>query len=402
MKVAVIGGGASGFFSAIRCKEQYPEASVTLFEKSNKVLSKVKISGGGRCNVTNSEENIKEFATNYPRGKNQLKKLFGRFGAVETRQWFESRGVELVTQEDKCIFPKSQNSQTIIDCLLKECHSKGIMIEKGHHLSGFSEVNEQHLLEFRNGYKENFDKVIFCLGGLPNPNQYSLFKNAGYEISKPVPSLYTFNMPNNKITKLMGVVVNPATVKVLGTKLIDNGPLLITHWGMSGPAVLKTSAWGARVLEEQDYNFTIKVNWLNDWNEEKLRNELNRVKSEGGKKTLKNFRLKEVPSRLWEFILEDIEMPQDMIWQGVNKKQLNRLIDHLINDVYNVKGKTTFKEEFVTCGGISLSNINMKTMESKLHSGIYFAGEFIDIDGITGGFNFQSAWTTGYVAGELK
>lgn len=402
MIVSVIGGGASGFFAAIRCKEIHPSYQVTIYEKSQKVLSKVKISGGGRCNVTNSERDIKQFSSNYPRGKNQLKKLFGKFGAVEVINWFENRGVPLVVQEDGCIFPKSQNSQSIIDCLIQECNRLNINIETGCGLSSFDKNENKYVLNFQNNKTLESDAVIFCLGGLPKKKQYDLFEKHGYQINPPVPSLFTFNMPGNPVCKLMGTVVDPASVKVQGTKLIDNGPLLITHWGMSGPSILKTSAWGARILEELGYHFSIHVNWLNDEKEEIVKQSLLELKEVGLEKQLKNHRLLVIPIRLWEFLLNKIEVDPTAKWKEVSKKTLNKLTEVLINDVYVVTGKTTFKEEFVTCGGISLGNIDMKTMESRLQPNIYFAGELIDIDGITGGFNFQAAWTTGFFAGELK
>lgn len=394
MKIAVIGGGAAGFMAAITAKEHAPHAEVTLFEKTSKVLSKVKISGGGRCNVSNACFSISELCKNYPRGGKQLKKSFGHFYTKDTIEWFAKRGVSLKTEADKRMFPESNDSQTIVDCLtqgLKEVGaglatqsavSQITPLEKGFQLS----INDQEL---------HFDKVIVATGGSPKLSGLQWLADLGYTIENPVPSLFTFNMPQESIKSLMGVVAPEVTVRIQGEKLKQEGPLLITHWGMSGPAILKTSAFGARSLAEKNYQFVVQINWI-QLNEEECKSLL----QEQGNKKIANKNPFNLPNRLWHFLLNKLDIAADISWSQIGKKERNRLLNTLLNDSYQVSGKTTFKEEFVTCGGVSLSNINMSTMESKLHPGMYFAGELLDIDGVTGGFNFQAAWTTGFLAGK--
>jgi predicted Rossmann fold flavoprotein len=400
-KVAVIGGGAAGFFAAISCKHHNPSAEVVILERSAKTLAKVKVSGGGRCNVTNATYSISELSKNYPRGEKQLKKAFSQFMTTDTVDWFESRGVELVTQEDKCIFPKAQDSQVIIDCLMNEISKLGITIKLQTHIEQIKPTEKQYMLSIKGQDNAIYDKVIIASGGQPKLSGLQWLADLGHKIEPPVPSLFTFNMPKNPVTELMGVVVNPASVKIPGTKLQDDGPLLITHWGMSGPAILKLSAWGARVLEEKNYQFNILVNWLNEKNEDTVRASLDKTIIDLGGKMIKNTNPFGLPNRLWIFLLSKYEINTELRWSELGKKGKNKMVQLLYIDEYQVSGKTTFKEEFVTCGGVSLSDINFKTMESKVCSGMYFAGELLDIDGITGGFNFQAAWTTGFIAGKL-
>lgn len=401
-QIAIIGGGAAGFFAAINCQLNYPNYNVVIYEKSNKVLAKVKVSGGGRCNVTNATFSVAELAKNYPRGNKHLKKVFSQFNPHHTINWFESRGVPLVTQSDKCIFPQSQNSQSIIDCFLKECKNLNITIKLKHQLTQIKPNGDTFSLFFKDAPKILTDKVIVTIGGQPKINGLSFLHDLGHSIEPPVPSLFTFNMPNEEVTKLMGIVVDSAQVKIQSTKLVDEGALLITHWGMSGPAILKLSAWGARVLAEKNYQFKIQINWLKQFNYDELThhllNEINRHKH----KKIGNQKIVVIPTRLWEFLINKINLNLNKKWGELSKKELNRLVNVLQNDVYNVEGKTTFKEEFVTCGGVSLLEVNFNTMESKLFKGLYFAGEVLDVDGITGGFNFQSAWSTGFAAASLK
>ena len=399
--IAIIGGGAAGFFAAISAKEHHPESEVVIIEKSQKLLSKVKVSGGGRCNVTNGCVNINQLAAAYPRGEMFLKKAFGTFYTRHAMEWFESRGVPLVTQEDNCVFPVSQNSQSIIDCLMSECQRLGVKITTGKTVKSIVAINDGIELTL-DDEKVRFDKVIIATGGSPKKSGLTWLEELGHTIVNPVPSLFTFNMPNESVRDLMGIVVEETKVNVQGTKLKSDGPLLITHWGMSGPAILKLSAFGARLLSEKDYSFNIQVNWVNIQNAEIVQNELKTIVQEHAHKKLTNYRPYLLPDRLWQFLLEKYEFPKDQTWENIGKKGINRMIEMLTNDVYQVQGKTTFKEEFVTCGGVSLEDIDVKTMQSKVCKNLYFAGEVMDIDGITGGYNFQAAWTTGFIAGQLR
>ncbi len=401
MKFAIIGGGAAGFFAAIHVKENFPDAQVDILEKSKKVLSKVKVSGGGRCNVTNACSSIAELSKVYPRGGKQLKKIFPQFYTKHTMDWFEKRNVPLVTQEDQCVFPRSQDSQTIIDCFLNECNRLGINIKTQTGINSIKKEKEVFKLNTKDGEMLTYDKVIISTGGSPKRKGLEWLENLGHKIENPVPSLFTFNMPHEKITELMGVVVENTITRIKGEKLTAQGPLLITHWGMSGPAILVLSAFGARILAEKDYAFSVQVNWVNELNQELVQAELKEVSIKFAEKQLKNIRPYYLPTRLWLFLLEKVELDPERRWDEIGKKGINKLLNVLTNDEYEVMGKTTFKEEFVTCGGVSLESVNMKTMESKVCPGLFFAGEVLDIDAITGGYNFQAAWTTGYIAGKL-
>jgi hypothetical protein len=403
MKVAVIGGGAAGFFSAIAAKENHPDSEVTIFEKSQKVLSKVKVSGGGRCNVTNGTTSISELAKGYPRGEKQLKKAFSTFNTVHTRAWLESRGVELYVQSDNRVFPTSNDSQTIVDCLFRETKRLGISIQLGVGISSIEANNDQLELQFQSESPlKTFDKVIVATGGSPSRKGFDWLERLGHKIEEPVPSLFTFNMPSESIIELMGVVAENAIVSIQGSKLRSQGPLLITHWGMSGPAILKLSAFGARILSGMNYDFKIQVNWAGEVNNELVMTQLEEITVANPNKLLQNVKPFGLPERLWLFVLERSELPPTKKWSELGKKGMNKLVNTLTNDEYTVSGKTTFKEEFVTCGGISLESVNFNTMESRVCKNLYFAGEILDIDGITGGYNFQAAWTTAYIAGKLN
>lgn len=402
MRVAIIGGGAAGFFSALAVKENYPEAEVTIYEKSQKLLSKVKVSGGGRCNVTNGCATVKELAEAYPRGSMQLRKAFGIFDNQATMRWFEERGVPLITQDDLCVFPVSQNSQSIIDCFMQEAKRLGVSIETGKGIKKLEQEGIQITL-YMDGTESgmHFDKVIVATGGSPKSQGLDWLKDLGHKIAEPVPSLFTFNMPEEPVTELMGIVVENALVSIQGTKLKADGPLLITHWGMSGPAILKLSAFGARILSEQDYQFKVAVNWIHETNQEIVEGELKKIIREHPHKILANIRPYYLPVRLWHFLIQKCDLNKETTWDQVGKKVLNKLVNILTNDLYTVSGKTTFKEEFVTCGGVSLESIDFKTMQSRVCKNLYFTGEVLDVDGITGGFNFQAAWTTAFIAGKL-
>ena len=401
MKVAIIGGGAAGFFSAFSVKEHHPNSKVTIFEKSNKLLSKVKVSGGGRCNVTNACFSASKLSKSYPRGGKHLKKAFSVFQAKDTVEWFSKRGVELKAEEDGRMFPTTDNSQTIIDCFLKEAGQKNIKILEQSPIRKIVPENEGYTLHLE-GTSEHFNKVIIATGGSPKMSGFYWLQQLGHSISSPLPSLFTFNIPGDQVKILMGLVVENATVRIQGTKLSYSGPVLITHWGMSGPAILKLSAWGARKLAENNYKFNIQINWLSIKSDEAANEIIDKELLKIRKKKIINACPFELPNRMWKFLLEKVEINPDSVWLDLSKKNRNKLLNILLNDIYEVKGKTTFKEEFVTCGGIKLSDVSMTSMESRVCKNLYFAGEVLDIDGITGGFNFQGAWTTGYIAGKLQ
>jgi predicted Rossmann fold flavoprotein len=403
MEVAIIGGGAAGFFSAIAVKKNHPNAHVVIFEKSGRVMEKLKMSGGGRCNVTNGCRSIPELCKAYPRGGKALKKPFHIFNTAHTWDWFESRGVSLVLQEDNCVFPASQDSQSIIFCFLKETSKSKVDIQINSGISSIERSGEQLAVYFE---KESikpriFDKVIVTTGGSPRLKGLDWLGNLGHQIETPVPSLFTFKMPTEVITQLMGVVVEKALVSIQGTKFKGDGPLLITHWGMSGPAILKLSSHAARWLSENRYESNIQVNWANEANNDLVLEDLQSIIKAHPHKLITNNRPYNLSSRLWNYLLEKCEIPLTLNWVDLGKKNINKLLNILTNDIYLMRGRANFIEEFVTCGGVSLESVNMNTMESKVCKNLYFAGEVLDIDAITGGYNLQAAWTTGYIAGKL-
>lgn len=362
------------------------------------MLAKVKVSGGGRCNVTHSCFEVSQLIKNYPRGSKELRQAFMQFACGDTVNWFFDRGVELKTESDGRMFPVTNDSQTIIDCLMDEAETSGVQFSLGSNIKKIAGKNNQIELTFDNDDSELFDAVLIATGGHPNKSGFNWMSSTNHSIVDPVPSLFTFNFRDKTISALMGISVPDAQVKIVGTKLEYSGPLLITHWGISGPAVLKLSSFAARQLAAMKYEFSVAVNWINK-KEGDVRDLILQVKSKYPKRTL--FRLNEIelPKRLWEYILYKLKIDGEQIIGNISKDTLNRIVNTLVNDQYEVKGKTTFKEEFVTCGGIDLSEVDFKTMESKLIPNLFFAGEVLDIDAITGGFNFQAAWTTGYIAG---
>lgn len=400
MKVAVIGGGAGGFFAAISCRQHHPNAEVVVFEKTKKLLAKVKVSGGGRCNVTHSCFSISELSKNYPRGQKFLKKSFSQFSTKDTIDWFEQRNVRLKTEADNRMFPSTDNSQTIIDCLLEEARRLGIVIRKQCQVAEIRKKSSIFQLRMEGELLE-YDKVIVATGGSPKLDAYRWLQDLGHSIVPPVPSLFTFNMPDEPIKSLMGVVVENGVVNIQGTKFKTQGPILVTHWGMSGPAILKLSSFMARELHEKNYEFEVRVNWLGEVNEGELRDNIAEARADIRKRKIVNKNPFQLPARLWAFLLEKVNISPETIWGELPGKQLNQLVNVLLNDVYSVRGKTTFKEEFVTCGGVGLHDIDPHTMQSRNCSGLYFTGEVMDIDGVTGGFNFQAAWTTGFIAGKM-
>ncbi len=398
--LVVAGGGAAGFFCAVTAARLNPGLKVILVEKTGKLLSKVKVSGGGRCNVTHACFSIPDMVKKYPRGSNFVKKIFHQFFTTDTIQWFEERGVTLKTEADGRMFPVSNSSQTIIDCLLQEAGKYNIEIRLHHEIkkivraAGYTSFD----VHFNNDLILHADFICLATGGYPKTSQFDWIIQTGHNIEEPVPSLFTFNMPDNSVTALMGVSVPQAQVKVSGTDLKEKGPLLITHWGMSGPAILKLSAWGARILKEKEYQFEIRVNWLGAVNDQILRDEMLMLRESSGGKKIRQKNPWDLPQRLWEWLLEQCGIG-DIHWADLPGTLQNKLIQHLTNQSFRVEGKTTFKEEFVTAGGVNLSEIHHHTMESRVNPGIFFAGEVLDVDGVTGGFNFQHAWSTGFIAG---
>ncbi len=398
-KIIVIGGGAAGFFAAINCAQRHQNYSVTILEKSSKLLSKVRVSGGGRCNVTHACFENSLLTKNYPRGEKELQNVFSRFSTTDTIKWFEERGVQLKTETDGRMFPITNNSETIINCLVQEADKAGVHIKLNVSIEEIIKNDDKTFtLKANGGGTFECDALIIATGGSAKETTYDWLKKLGHTINKPVPSLFTFNVPNNHITELMGVTVPQAKVRIAGTKLETTGSLLITHWGFSGPAVLKTSAWGARILNELHYDYSILISWLPKHTEEKLRIELNIQRLEHPAKQIINTPLFELPKRLWEYLIKKANIAETTRWADLSKKQLNILTTILIADEYKVRGKTTYKDEFVTCGGVTLKEIDLTTMQSKLVPNLFFAGEVIDVDGITGGFNFQNAWSTAWIA----
>jgi predicted Rossmann fold flavoprotein len=397
LKIIVMGGGAAGFFAAINCCENNPDAEVILLEKSSKLLSKVRVSGGGRCNVTHACFDNSVLVKQYPRGEKELRNIFSRFSTKDTIEWFEKRGVALHTEEDGRMFPVSNNSETIISCLLAEAARLNIRVITTAEVTSIN-AGKCFNLQLSGGGEFQCDRLIIATGGHPKEQGYSFLKALGHQLIKPVPSLFTFNLPENPITRLMGLSVPAVKVRISGTKIEAEGPLLITHWGLSGPAILRASAWGARVLHDHDYKFTAIISWLPRLNEEKVRILLTEAKEEHPAKTMNNFCPFELPKRLWDHFLVKAGIPEGQRWADASRKNFNVLAACLVHDEYLVNGKTTFKEEFVTCGGVSLKEINLATMESRIVPGLFFAGEVIDVDGVTGGFNFQNAWSTGFLA----
>ena len=381
MKTAVVGGGAAGFFLAINLKEMCPQMDVTILEASHHVLAKVKISGGGRCNCTNSFEEVKDLQSVYPRGHRLLKRLFKQFDHRDAYQWFESRGVKLVTQADQCVFPQSQDSQTIINLFLSEARRLGITIQTGCRITSLDALSD-------------YDFIAITTGGM-NHSSFLIPHFSFSDFVAPIPSLFTFNIEDKALRDLMGTVVE-ATAMIPGTKMRASGPLLITHWGMSGPCILRLSSYAARLLSEHNYQMPLSVNWT-QLKENEVQQELASFCRQYAQKQLPSMRPFELPQRLWTYLLEkSLQGRAHAPWGSLNQKELNRLCNILINDTYQIAGRAPFKDEFVTCGGIDLSAINPATLESREHPHLYFAGEVLDIDGVTGGFNFQAAWTTAY------
>lgn len=396
MDIAIIGAGAAGCFAAANIEGD--NISVSVFEKQGKALQKVKVSGGGRCNVTHAVFDVPELVERYPRGKQLLRKSLYHFTPQDTIEWFGARGVKLKAEADGRMFPITDESQTIIDCIWQEMMRRNVKVYYHKAVERIERIDDSFIIHFADRSTHKADRILIATGGFPKPEQYKWLQELGHTIMPPVPSLFTFNMPKHPITELMGVVCENARVKVMGTKLSESGPLLITHWGMSGPAILRTSAWAARELADRNYHFSIQVNWLYDVTDAELKEQLQQLRVEQGKQLVQNKNPFNLPRRLWEYLLLQCGIKTEVRWGELPASAQNKLIEHLLRDTYEVKGKTTFKEEFVTCGGISLSEIDPQTMQSRKVPNLYFAGEIMDVDGITGGFNFQNAWSSAYIA----
>lgn len=399
-KLIVIGGGAAGFFCAVNAARMNKDLKVILIEKTHKLLSKVKVSGGGRCNTTHACFDIVEMSKKYPRGGNFVKKTFHQFFTTDTINWFKERGVELKTETDGRMFPVTDSSQTIIDCLMTEVKKYNVEVVISTEVRNLKSENGKFTIELKDHKHFTSDYVCIASGGYPKPSMFEWLRKLGHSIEEPVPSLFTFNMPGHPIRELMGVSVESARVKITGTKLEQEGPLLITHWGLSGPAVLKLSAWGARELASKNYDFKISINWLPEYNEHQLAEKFQLFRVSIATQKITNKNPLGLPARLWEFLLIYSEVNGEKRWADLPSREANKLIKNLCTCEFEVKGKTTFKEEFVTAGGIKLNEIDHNTMMSKKVPNLFFAGEVMDVDGVTGGFNFQHAWTSGYIAGK--
>ena len=403
-KITIIGGGAAGFFAAISIAENNPKAQIIILERGKNVLEKVKISGGGRCNVTHACFVPRELVKNYPRGDKALMSPFTRFAAGDTIDWFDKHGVALKIEDDGRMFPTSDDSQTIVDCLQQAAAQKGVKILRGYRVEDVQVFDNlpvgqagKFVIKTNQGEIET-DKIVFATGS--STAVWDILKKMGHTIVKPVPSLFTFNIKDPRLEGLAGVSVNEADVKVENSKLSASGPLLVTHWGLSGPGILRLSAWGARELFDKNYQFKIKVNWTGFYNLEEVKETLNDCKSTVYKKNINNTPQYNLPSRLWERLMLAAQIPLSMKWADVSKKHLQALAEQLVQGNFEVNGKSTFKEEFVTAGGVELDEVNFKTFESKLVPNLFLAGEVLNIDAITGGFNFQAAWTGGWIVGQ--
>ena len=393
--IIVIGGGAGGFFSAIKAKEENPEAKVIVLEKNNKLLSKVKISGGGRCNVTHGCFTPRELIKFYPRGSRELNGPFHTFMCGDMMEWLSNRGVETHIEEDGRVFPTTNNSQTIIDCFLDNARRLGIEIKKQEGITSLNKNGELWELTATSETIYQAKNIIVATGS--SPQVWNMLKVVGHSIVEPVPSLFTFNIKSDLLKDLPGLSVKKGKVKVNGTKLAETGPVLITHWGLSGPGILKLSSWGARELAEKEYKFTITVNWT-EYSSQEVEAEFLNIKTESPNKLIANTNLFNIPSRLWKGLVEYSGI-DNKTWTNISKVELNKLVNNISQCEFMVDGKSTFKDEFVTSGGVELKEINFKTMESKIQPNLYFTGEVLNIDALTGGFNFQAAWTTAWIVG---
>jgi len=400
-KIVVIGGGAAGFFSAIQLAELHPHWEICILEKSNKILSKVKVSGGGRCNVTHACPDIETLLTKYPRGSRFLKKAFYQFATTNTIEWFAKNGVKLHTEKDGRMFPTTNNSETIINCFLQKVNQYKIKVLLNHEVVNVEKITPT-TFTITLAHQKNMTAEGICVatGGMLKSQNFEWLVRMGHRIKEPVPSLFTFNTDQSTITSLMGVAVDYASIQWAGHKHIEKGPLLITHWGISGPAAIKLSAWCAQEMAAVHYEGNIHINWTPNYTEQSLTMEWINLRMEMGKKIIGSKNPFNLPNRLWQYLLEEAGIDKSLQWAAIKSMEQRKLIQLLVRTSLPIKGKTTFKEEFVTCGGVDLSDIDASTMESKIVAGLHFAGEMMDVDGITGGFNFQHAWTSGWLAAQ--
>ena len=398
-KIVVIGGGAAGFFSAIQLAELHPHWEICILEKSNKILSKVKVSGGGRCNVTHACPDIETLLTKYPRGSRFLKKAFYQFATTNTIEWFAKNGVKLHTEKDGRMFPTTNNSETIINCFLQKVNQYKIKVLLNHEVVNVEKITPT-TFTITLAHQKNMTAEGICVatGGMLKSQNFEWLVRMGHRIKEPVPSLFTFNTDQSTITSLMGVAVDYASIQWAGHKHIEKGPLLITHWGISGPAAIKLSAWCAQEMAAVHYEGNIHINWTPNYTEQSLTMEWINLRMEMGKKIIGSKNPFNLPNRLWQYLLEEAGIDKSLQWAAIKSMEQRKLIQLLVRTSLPIKGKTTFKEEFVTCGGITLSEIDPLTMESRKVPGLYFAGEILDADGITGGYNFQHAWSSGWIA----
>ncbi|MEX2457041.1 MAG: NAD(P)/FAD-dependent oxidoreductase [Balneolaceae bacterium] len=398
-KLVVIGGGAAGFFTAVNAARMNPVLDVTILEKSREVLSKVRISGGGRCNVTHHCFDPEQLSKHYPRGEKTLRWSFEQFQATDTVQWFKERGVELKAEEDGRMFPITDDSTTIINCLIDEAKKHGVKINTKKKVDRIEPNVEGRFKLFLHKEKSILcDQLVVASGGFNRENAYQWLKDIGHTVVPPVPSLFTFNFREKILSDLAGISVEQAQVHIKDTKFTEVGPVLITHWGLSGPAVLKLSAWAARELHDREYRYEVEINWLHPLNEQEVRDKLTSLRDQNAKRLITKQDQFPFPARLWEKFTGLSAINPNKRWADVSNKEIHELTQQLVRGTYNIQGKTTYKEEFVTSGGIPLNEINPNTLESKKIPGLYFVGEVLNIDGVTGGFNFQAAWTNGWLA----
>ncbi len=398
--LAIIGGGAAGFFAAITAARQDPLAHVVILEKSSKVLAKVRVSGGGRCNVTHACFDPAILTSFYPRGGKELRQVFSRFQPRDTVNWFDRENVRLKTEADGRMFPETDQSETIVRCLEAAAQRAGVEVRRQTTVRDIHpDPNGGFELQLDEG-SLHADKVLVASGGTQHASGFNWLKAVGHSIEDPVPSLFTFNLPQDDLTGLPGLVVDPAEIKLIGTKFKETGPVLVTHWGLSGPAILRLSARAARELAAVHYRQDLLINWLPGRNEAEIREVFSGNRHQYGTRLLRSHAFEGLPKRMWEHVLMRCEIPEQTTWSELKSVEIQRLCDMLLRDKHQLNGKTTFKEEFVTCGGVKLKEVDLRTMESRLVPGLFFAGEVLDIDGLTGGFNFQAAWSTGFIAGK--
>ena len=398
-KIAIIGGGAAGFFAAIACAEANPANEVSIYERGPEFLTKVRISGGGRCNVTHACFDARTMSENYPRGERALISPLHRFSASDTIAWFEARGIRLKTEEDGRIFPVTDSSQTVIDCLVNAATVAGVRLFTRKGIEAVRKIDDGFELRFSAGSTSRCDRVLLATGGTRSIGGAQIARWLGHSAIPAVPSLFSFHINEQWLRSLPGVSVADVEASISQTSLKERGPLLITHQGVSGPVILRLSAWGARILHQRNYEYTLRLNWIPKWNEQEVREQLRSRRESHPNRRVINYPMAELPARLWEQLVLTAGMNHETRWTNLSRENANRLVAQLLRTEVVVNGKSLNKDEFVTCGGVKLDEVDFKTMESRIVPGLYFAGEVLDIDGITGGFNFQAAWATGWIAG---